>query len=171
MLLITTHFQKHPVSLTDPSQLLRPEPSFHDKLDAFRDYSVDAADPVKERVRRTYLDMHTNVTVDLVKRTYESRASSRSIDPSQLLCLQRRLSLAKWKKNRLLGLSPKRWSHQIRTALDTKFHGALLRYTSQPTEHHGATSSGRKSSVDRITNQSMGNTTQRECLKAIEKAV
>lgn len=99
VLLITTHFQKHPVSMMDPSQLLRPEPTFHDKpLDAFRDYSVDAADPVKERVRRTYLDMHTNVTVDLVKRTYESRASSRPIVRSQLLrllYLQRRLSLAK----------------------------------------------------------------------------
>ena len=59
--------------MIDPSQLLRPEPSFNDKpLNAFRDYSVDDTDPIKERVRRTYYTMHTNVTVDLVRRKYRA---------------------------------------------------------------------------------------------------
>ncbi|XP_013184212.2 inositol oxygenase [Amyelois transitella] len=57
-----------PVSMLDPSLLLRPEKSFNGKpIDAFRDYSVDDTDPIKERVKRTYYDMHTNMTVDFVK--------------------------------------------------------------------------------------------------------
>lgn len=64
--------EKKPVSMIDPSQLLRPEPTFNDKpIDAFRDYSVDETDPIKERVRRTYYLMHSNVTVDLVKQKRE----------------------------------------------------------------------------------------------------
>lgn len=51
----------------DPSELLRPEPSFADKSPSkFRDYSVDVEDPLKERVRRTYRQMHLNQTVDFV---------------------------------------------------------------------------------------------------------
>ncbi|CAH0758369.1 unnamed protein product [Diatraea saccharalis] len=57
-----------PVTLLDPSQLLRPESAFDGKpLSAFRDYSVDDEDPVRMRVRRTYYNMHTNMTVDFVK--------------------------------------------------------------------------------------------------------
>lgn len=57
------------MKLIDPSQLLRPEPAFNDKpIEAFRDYTVDDTDPIRERVRKTYYDMHTNVTVELVKR-------------------------------------------------------------------------------------------------------
>ena len=33
----------------------------------FRDYTIDTSDPLKERVRRTYHNMHTNQTVDFVK--------------------------------------------------------------------------------------------------------
>lgn len=71
--------KKKEISLIDPSQLLRPEPVFNDKpLEAFRDYTVDDDDPIKARVRKTYYDMHTNVTVELVKRKYEKeRGGSR----------------------------------------------------------------------------------------------
>jgi hypothetical protein len=52
----------------DPSEHLRPEPSFASKpLTAFRDYSVDKNDPIKERVRKTYLELHTNQTVAFVQ--------------------------------------------------------------------------------------------------------
>lgn len=54
--------------MLDPSELLRPEPTFASKPIAnFRDYSIDEADPIKERVRKTYIQMHTNQTVDFVK--------------------------------------------------------------------------------------------------------
>lgn len=54
--------------LIDPSELLRPEPKFASKdVGAYRDYTVDPDDPIQERVRQTYLDMHTNQTVDFVK--------------------------------------------------------------------------------------------------------
>lgn len=54
--------------MIDPSELLRPEPTFVAKPVAqFRDYSIDKNDPIKERVRLTYLNMHTNMTVDFVK--------------------------------------------------------------------------------------------------------
>lgn len=54
--------------LIDPSELLRPEPTFANKdVGAYRDYTVDPDDPIQERVRQTYLDMHTNQTVDFVK--------------------------------------------------------------------------------------------------------
>ena len=52
----------------DPSEHLRPEKSFADKpLNAFRDYSIDSSDPIKERVRLTYEMMHTNQTVEFVR--------------------------------------------------------------------------------------------------------
>lgn len=47
----------------------RPEPDFTEKgLLKFRDYSIDDNDPLRERVRRTYREMHLNQTVDFVKR-------------------------------------------------------------------------------------------------------
>ncbi|XP_049879162.1 inositol oxygenase-like [Pectinophora gossypiella] len=56
------------MKIMDPSFLLRPEESFNGKpIDAFRDYSVDENNPIKMRVRRTYYDMHSNMTVDFVK--------------------------------------------------------------------------------------------------------
>ncbi|KAK9876115.1 hypothetical protein WA026_011232 [Henosepilachna vigintioctopunctata] len=57
-----------PVYCIDPSELLRPEVKFADKsLSQFRDYSVDENDPIKERVRQTYVQMHTHQTVDFVR--------------------------------------------------------------------------------------------------------
>ncbi|EDX10199.1 inositol oxygenase [Drosophila simulans] len=56
------------VHLLDPSELMRPEPTFADKNPSkFRDYSVDTTHPLKERVRQTYRQMHLNQTVDFVK--------------------------------------------------------------------------------------------------------
>ncbi|KRT78802.1 hypothetical protein AMK59_6552, partial [Oryctes borbonicus] len=58
----------NPIKIIDPSELLRPEPSFADKpVSQFRNYEVDENDPIKERVRKTYKLMHTNQTVDFVK--------------------------------------------------------------------------------------------------------
>ena len=56
----------------DGSELLRPELSpINGELDKpvgkFRDYTVDISDPLKERVRRTYHNMHTYQTVQFVK--------------------------------------------------------------------------------------------------------
>lgn len=57
--------------MIDPSELLRPETEFADKdLSKFRDYTVDVNDPLKERVRQTYRQMHLNQTVDFVKGVY-----------------------------------------------------------------------------------------------------
>ncbi|CAG9767756.1 unnamed protein product [Ceutorhynchus assimilis] len=57
-----------PVHIIDPSELLRPEPKFATKdINAFRDYTINDEDPIQERVRKTYLEMHTNQTVDFVK--------------------------------------------------------------------------------------------------------
>lgn len=62
---------KDSVMMIDPSELLRPEMEFADKdLSKFRDYSVDVNDPLKERVRQTYRQMHLNQTVDFVKGAY-----------------------------------------------------------------------------------------------------
>ncbi|CAK1541805.1 unnamed protein product [Leptosia nina] len=59
---------KETVGMIDPSLLLRPENVYEDKPVAnFRDYSVDDADPIRDRVRRTYYTMHTHMTVDFVK--------------------------------------------------------------------------------------------------------
>lgn len=56
------------VGLIDPSEHLRPEAKFAAKpISAFRDYSIDENDPIKERVRKTYLEMHTNQTVHYVE--------------------------------------------------------------------------------------------------------
>lgn len=52
---------------------MRPEPAFADKeVSKFRDYTVDSTDPLKERVQRTYREMHLNQTVDFVKGWYIS---------------------------------------------------------------------------------------------------
>ncbi|KAF5297026.1 hypothetical protein FQA39_LY12240 [Lamprigera yunnana] len=60
------------IELLDPSELLRPEPTFANRpLAQFRDYSIDENDPVKERVRRTYENMHTHQTVAFVKEKRE----------------------------------------------------------------------------------------------------
>lgn len=59
---------KIPLDFIDPSELLRPEPTFAVKqISKFRDYTIDENDPIKERVRKTYRDMHLNQTVDFVK--------------------------------------------------------------------------------------------------------
>lgn len=56
------------VRYIDPSEHLRPEADFATKpIAAFRDYSIDENDPIKERVRKTYLEMHTNQTVQFVQ--------------------------------------------------------------------------------------------------------
>jgi len=56
------------VRYIDPSEHLRPEADFANKpITAFRDYSIDENDPIKERVRKTYLTMHTNQTVEFVQ--------------------------------------------------------------------------------------------------------
>ncbi|XP_046733868.1 inositol oxygenase [Diprion similis] len=55
-------------AILDPSEHLRPEPVHAEKsANQFRDYSVDPEDPLKERVRKTYHDMHTNQTVEFVR--------------------------------------------------------------------------------------------------------
>lgn len=57
-----------PVSMIDPSLLLRPEKVYDGKpVEAFRNYDIDETDPIKERVRRTYYEMHTKQTYDFVK--------------------------------------------------------------------------------------------------------
>lgn len=59
------------IDLIDPSELLRPEAKkdIDEKpLAKFRDYSIDKNDPLKERVRQTYRQMHLNQTVDFVKK-------------------------------------------------------------------------------------------------------
>ncbi|XP_072934778.1 inositol oxygenase-like [Epargyreus clarus] len=56
------------VSLIDPSLLFRPEKIYDGKpIEAFRDYTVDENDPIKQRVKRTYYEMHSKMTVDFVK--------------------------------------------------------------------------------------------------------
>jgi len=59
-------YEKELINILDPSELHRPEFAQKDLM-AFRDYSVDENDPIKERVRRTYRQMHLNQTVDFVK--------------------------------------------------------------------------------------------------------
>ncbi|KAF9791413.1 hypothetical protein SFRURICE_003205 [Spodoptera frugiperda] len=60
--------QDSPISMIDPSLLLRPEKVYDGKpVEAFRNYDIDENDPIKERVRRTYYEMHTKQTVDFVK--------------------------------------------------------------------------------------------------------
>merc|ERR1711936_590573 len=55
-------------NIFDTSELLRPEEALKDK-DVFRDYSKD--DIIGERVKKTYFDMHTNQTVEFVKKKHE----------------------------------------------------------------------------------------------------
>lgn len=59
--------------MIDPSELMRPEARFASKpISHYRDYSIDETDPLKERVRRTYTDMHTNQCFDFVKKKMDS---------------------------------------------------------------------------------------------------
>lgn len=54
--------------MLDVSELMRPEPVFASKpVGRYRDFSIDNNDLIKERVRITYTEMHTNQTVDYVK--------------------------------------------------------------------------------------------------------
>lgn len=54
--------------LLDPSEKFRPEPVYAGKLQSdFRNFIEDPEDPIKERVRKTYENMHTNQTVEFVQ--------------------------------------------------------------------------------------------------------
>jgi len=55
-------------NIFDTSELLRPEEALKDK-EVFRDYTKD--DVIGERVKKTYFDMHTNQTVEFVKKKHE----------------------------------------------------------------------------------------------------
>jgi len=55
-------------SLVDSSLVFRPEEK-HKELEEFRDYNK--SDKLGEMVRKTYLDMHTNQTVEFVKAKHE----------------------------------------------------------------------------------------------------
>uniref|UniRef100_T1IXE1 Kinesin-like protein n=1 Tax=Strigamia maritima TaxID=126957 RepID=T1IXE1_STRMM len=55
----------------DPSEYFRPEPIFIKSKEKFRDYTEDENCPIKQRVRNTYLKMHTNQTVEFVKKKHE----------------------------------------------------------------------------------------------------
>lgn len=71
-LLLDTSVQ-HP-HLLDTSELLHTSPhggELDKDVAAFRDYSIDQEDKLKEMVRRTYLEMHTHQTVDFVKSKLE----------------------------------------------------------------------------------------------------
>ncbi len=58
--------------MIDPSELMRPEAHFASKPVAhYRDYSIDVDDPLKERVRKTYTLMHSNMSVEFVKKKME----------------------------------------------------------------------------------------------------
>ncbi|KAE9526924.1 hypothetical protein AGLY_013572 [Aphis glycines] len=60
---------KNKIAMLDVSELMRPEPAFASKpIGRYRDYNIDHEDPIKERVRITYTQMHTNQTMDYVKR-------------------------------------------------------------------------------------------------------
>jgi len=58
--------------LLDPSELYRPELSAGKDVCEFRDFSIDENDPIKERVRQTYQEMHTHQTVDYVNKQIEN---------------------------------------------------------------------------------------------------
>ncbi len=63
-------------SILDVSELVRPEKKFaQDKLDAhYRVY--DESNPLQERVKKTYYEMHTNQTVDFVKKKVSNLAKT-----------------------------------------------------------------------------------------------
>lgn len=81
---------------------MRPEAAFADKcLSKFRDYSVNDEDPLKERVRRTYRDMHLNQTVDFVKgkRTVKTRFKQKNIFQKKFdKCFQKKLFQIEFRK-------------------------------------------------------------------------
>ena len=59
-------------SLLDGSEILRPEAAtIQDSEHQFRIYDENADDPIQARVRKTYYDMHSNQTVDFVRRKHQ----------------------------------------------------------------------------------------------------
>jgi len=65
--------EKNKINILDVSELMRPEPTFASKpIGRYRDYDIDHEDPIKERVRITYTQMHMNQTVDYVKKKWPS---------------------------------------------------------------------------------------------------
>merc|ERR1711953_1531548 len=59
-------------SLLDGSDILRPEAAtIQDSEHQFRIYDENADDPIQARVRKTYYDMHSNQTVDFVRRKHQ----------------------------------------------------------------------------------------------------
>lgn len=63
------------MSILDPSLLYRPKlgnqvTAVKDKA-LFRQYTIEKTDPIQERVRQTYLQMHTNQTVNFVQNKTE----------------------------------------------------------------------------------------------------
>jgi len=65
---VAAHITPNQIFMIDPSEHMRPEEVFANKpIDAFRDYSIDENDPIKERVRKTYLEMHTKQTMEFVQ--------------------------------------------------------------------------------------------------------
>merc|ERR1711981_501668 len=59
-------------SLLDGSDILRPEATIQESSDhQFRIYDENADDPIHARVRKTYYDMHSNQTVDFVRRKHQ----------------------------------------------------------------------------------------------------
>lgn len=54
--------------MIESSEITRQKIAFRDQNVAkFRDYTINPKDEIKERVRKTYFEMHKNMTVDLVK--------------------------------------------------------------------------------------------------------
>ncbi len=69
------------VEMIYPSEHLRPEAKFASKaITDFRDYSIDENDPIKERVRKTYLEMHTHQTHYLL----EGRSDDQNSNPFEV---------------------------------------------------------------------------------------
>lgn len=64
-----THLNFQQVKLLDPSDIYRPDlPTFaHKGVNQFRDFTVKEDDPITQRIFKTYVEMHTNQTVDFVK--------------------------------------------------------------------------------------------------------
>merc|ERR1711936_809877 len=59
-------------SLLDGSDILRPEATIQESSDhQFRIYDENADDPIQARDRKTYYDMHSNQTVDFVRRKHQ----------------------------------------------------------------------------------------------------
>ena len=57
-----------PVQMIDPSLVFRPEKAIAESGWEFRRFDEESDDPKMQQVKETYLKMHTNQTVDYVKR-------------------------------------------------------------------------------------------------------